>query len=245
MPIIDAYTTPGSERDTKLSAARLLRQMDKAGIDMAVIAPQDRELAVDCAKGNRRMLRLAAKHAGRFIPACSANPWLGKRAIKMVREAVAGGAKLIVLAPAIQGFILSDDLADDLCATAGELGVPVYVHTGPHSSSAPTQLMLVALKHPGTKFILAHGGTTDHAWDMMPILRDGLANVWFDVSLCRPWTVPAYAPLTDKSRLIWGSSAPRNDPGYELRASDSNWPIKDHPEFYGANLAALLKIDAR
>lgn len=240
MSIIDAYTTPGTERDTQLSASRLIRMMDKAGIDQAVIAPQDRELAVDCAKGNRRMLRVAAKSKGRFIPACAANPWSGARGIKLVREAVGGGARLIVLAPALQGFILSDELADDLCTAAGELGVPLYVHTGPHSSSAPTQLVLVALKFPATKFILAHGGTTDHAWDMKPILGAALPNLWFDVSLCRPWVVPSFAPLVDKSRLMWGSSAPRNDPGYELRASDAVWTIKDHPEFYGGNLATLL-----
>lgn len=238
--VIDAYCTPGTERDTDLSPARLVRMMDAAGIAKAVVAPQDREIAVRGAEGNARVLALAAASSGRFIPACTANPWLGDEAIALVRDAVKRGARMLVLAPALQGFVLTDDLTDDLLHAAAEICLPVYVHTGPHGHAAPTQLALVAQRHPETRFILGHGGSTDHAWDMPPVLNMHLENLWFEVSLIRPWALPRYAEIAGSSRLIFGSSSPRNDPGFELKHFDRHWPRAEHPDTYGGNIAGLL-----
>lgn len=243
--IIDAYTIPGTERDTDLSASRLLGMMDDAGITRAVIAPQDRELAVRCAEGNARVLGMAEASrgsggGGRFIPACTANPWLGGDAIRIVRDAVAAGAKMLVIAPAIQGFILTDDLTDHLFADAAAMRLPVYVHTGPHSHSGPSQLALVALRHAQTRFILGHGGSTDHAYDMFPVIKMGLPNLWFETSLIRPFALPRYGAAADEDRLLFGTSAPRNIPAHELQHTELHWPRAQHPAMYGANLLRLL-----
>jgi predicted TIM-barrel fold metal-dependent hydrolase len=238
--LIDGYCTPGDERDTDLSAARLVVWLDEARIDRAVIAPQDREIAVRCREGNRRVLAMAASGGGRFVAACTASPWLGDEAVAIVREAVAGGAQMLVLAPALQGFILTDDLTDGLLAAAAEMNLPVYVHTGPHGHAGPTQLALVAQKHGNARFILGHGGSTDHAWDMPAVLRLKLPNVWYETSLIRPWAVPNYGNIIGEDRLIFGSSAPRNVPGFELEHADKHWPRAQHPNTYGPNLAKLL-----
>ena len=57
--IIDAYTIPGDERETVLGAENLLSAMDQAGVSRAVIAPQDRELALANEQGNHRLLTIA------------------------------------------------------------------------------------------------------------------------------------------------------------------------------------------
>lgn len=113
---IDAYTTPGTERETRLNASDLLRAMESAGIDRAVIAPEDREIAVANAAGNQQMIDLARASAGRFIPACAANPWFGRAAVDEVRRAAGEGARMLVLAPALQGFVLTDEICDNLFA---------------------------------------------------------------------------------------------------------------------------------
>jgi len=238
--IVDGYTTPGTERETVCSAGDLLAEMGRAGVQQALIAPQDREIAVDNILGNDRILKLASASSARLIPACTANPWYGPAAIKELRRAVSGGARMLVLAPALQGFILSDELSDDLLNESAAMNLPVYIHTGPHSSSTPTQLALVAHRHPQCRFILGHGGSTDYSHDMPSVLEMRLANIWLELSFVRPWAVGRYASLIDESKLIFGSSCPRNDMGFELNQFNQHWPIADHPATYGRNLLKLI-----
>ncbi len=235
--ILDGYTTLGAG----LTAETLLRDMDHAGVERAVIAPEDRELAVFNAEGNERILAEAARAGGRFIPACCATPWRGAEALAIVERAAEGGARLLVFAPAVQGFMMTDPVVEPLLARAGELNLPVYVHTGPHSMGAPSQTVLAAQRHPGARFILGHCGSTDHAWDMGAIARCHLGgNLHLETSLARPWAVPRYLELAGEDRLIFGSGAPTNDLRFELDQLCSHLPADEHPGLYGENLRRLL-----
>ncbi|MCC6126486.1 MAG: amidohydrolase family protein [Pirellulales bacterium] len=239
--IIDGYCTLGTERETQIAPAELLRRMDRAGIGRAVVAPDDREIAVNNVRGNDRILEECRRAGGRFIPACTVNPWYGPAGCEELRRAAAAGARMLVLAPALQGYCLGDELMDDLLLLAGDLRMPVYVHTGPHSASSPAQLALVAARHPRTSFILGHCGSTDYAYDMPPVIKAGMQNLYFEASLARPWAVGAYGKLAPKQALIFGSSAPRNDAGFELEFLRRYLPPAEYPDVYGGNLARLLK----
>jgi uncharacterized protein len=239
--IVDGYCTLGTERETRQSAEDLLRRMDRSGIQRAIIAPEDREIAVQNVRGNDRILELSRRSGGRFFPGCTVNPWFGPAGCDELRRAVAAGAKMLILAPALQGFHAGDEVADELLQAAGERGVPVYVHTGPHSSAAPAQVVLLAARHPRVSFILGHCGSTDYAGDMPAILETATGNVWFETSLARPWAVAAYAATPQRRALIFGSSAPRSDPAYELEQLARYLPVAEYPDVYGGNLAALLK----
>jgi predicted TIM-barrel fold metal-dependent hydrolase len=98
----------------------------------------------------------------------------------------------------------------------------------------------MATRHPRVRFILGHCGSTDYSWDMPTVFGLVLENIWFELSFVRPWTIPTYAKLTDESRLIFASAAPRNDLRFELEQANASWPIKEHPGTYGGNLARLL-----
>ena len=78
---------------------------------------------------------------------------------------------MLVLAPALQGFCFGDDLPDDLLTVAAALNIPVYVHTGPHSYGAPSQIVVAAAERPGVRFILGHCGTTDYGRDMPAVFE--------------------------------------------------------------------------
>lgn len=238
--IIDGYCTLGVERETLLSPETLLRQMEAANVGRAVIAPDDREIALHNGAGNERVARLAARSEGRFIAACSISPWHGDDAPPMLEQAVAAGARMLVLAPALQGFNPCDDLVDPLLHAAATKNLPVYFHTGPHSTGGPTQVALLALRHPRTRFILGHCGSTDFAWDMPAVLTMKLPNLWCESSFVRPWAMPGYAALANESRFIFASSAPRNDLAFELQQANGFWPVTEHPETYGGNLKHLL-----
>lgn len=238
---IDGYTTPGTERETSLEASVLLSSLDAAGIDRAVIAPEDRELAFRNAEGNERILRLARESGGRLIPACGVSPWRGAEALAVLDRAADAGARMVVLAPMLQGFIPTDGIADPLIEHAGRRKLPVYVHTGPHSAGAPTQVVLLAGRHPGTHFILGHCGSTDYSWDMPSILRHHARdNVWYDTSLVRPWAVDEYVRIAGSERFLFASGAPRNDVAFEMCQLERFLPRERHPDIYGGNLARLI-----
>jgi predicted TIM-barrel fold metal-dependent hydrolase len=158
----------------------------------------------------------------------------------MLDRAVDRGARMLVLAPALQGFMPSDEILDPLLATATRHNVPVYIHAGPHSASAPTQIALLAMRHSNARIILGHCGSTDYAWDMSVVLAMRLPNLWYELSFVRPWAAASYGGLTDESRLIFGTSSPRNDMAFELRQLQALWPVAEHPQTYGGNLQRLL-----
>ncbi|MFH1738142.1 MAG: amidohydrolase family protein [bacterium] len=238
--VIDGYCIPGTERDTVLSAHNLIGLMDEAGIDEAVIAPEDREIALLNEQGNERILALAAESHGRFLPSCTVNPWHGKQAIQIVKDAVDRGAKMLVLAPALQGFLPGDEVLEDLLIETAAMRLPVYFHTGPHSQGAPSQVALLAESHPESRIIVGHCGVTDYVGDMAAILAKRLDNLWFELSHVRPWRLPSLLNEADESRLIYGSSAPRNDLKFEFGQFSRNWPVDRHPGTYGGNIEQLF-----
>jgi predicted TIM-barrel fold metal-dependent hydrolase len=238
--IIDSYCTLGDERETRQSAGDLLERLRVCKVAKAIVAPEDREIAFFNRAGNDRILAIAGAHRDVLIPACTVNPWSGRDGITELYRAVKAGAKMLVLAPAVQGFMLTDCLIDDLLQAAAEIRVPVYVHTGPQSHAAPTQLALVAQKHPQTRFIMGHCGSTDHAWDMPAILQMKLDNLWYETSFVRPWVVPNYFAALGEDRFIFGSSSPRNDLRMELSHLARHWPAEVHPKTYSQNIQALL-----
>jgi hypothetical protein len=69
-----------------------------------------------------------------------------------------------------------------------------------------------------------------------------LANLWFELSLVRPWVVPNYIEIAGSSRFIWASSAPRNAPKFELEQLQRFITVERFPDVFGGNLAQLLDI---
>lgn len=242
--IFDAYCTPGTERETTLPVDELLREMDQAGVGRAVIAPEDRELAVANAAGNERIRRIAERHSDRFTAACCANPWFGAESVAELERCVASGARMLVFAPALQGFLPNDEVVEDLVNCAASHRVPMYFHTGPHAFGGPTQIILLAEKFPNARFIIGHCGSTDHAWDMPAVLKyHALKNVWFELSFVRPWVLPDYVNFAGSDRFVWGSSAPRNRPKFELEQLQDYLPVDRYPDIYGRTLARLINED--
>lgn len=240
--ILDAYCTLGTERETRLTAEELLRQMDRAGIARAVVAPDDREIAFDNRSGNDRLQETCRRFSQRFLPACTVNPWSGTAGRNELCRAAAHGARLLVLSPALQGFCPADDIADPLLTDVAALGLPVYVHTGPHSFGAPTQLVILAERHPQVRFVMGHCGSTDYAHDMPAVLRAAPRNLWFELSLVRPWAAAEYVRMGPRERFLFGTSAPRNDPAYELAELSQRLKVAEYADVYGGNLQRLLGI---
>ena len=150
---------------------------------------------------------------------------------------------MLVLDPTLQGFLINDTLAEPLLARAGELRMPVYVHTGPHLYGAPWQLVDAALRFPAVNFIMGHAGATDY-WNDIPHAGAFAPNVSVEASFARPYKYDLHLRALGPGRGIMGSSAPRNKLGYEWSEYRRYFSAMENPEkwepIFGANLRRLL-----
>jgi len=238
--IIDACVTLGGERETILSVDDLLRQMDEAGVERALIQSQDRALVVDNEDGNRAMLQAAASHPDRLIASCTANPWYGQRAVEAVLNAISQGARMVVFAPALQGFILGDEIVHPVLDAIVEKHVPVYVHTGPHSHSTPWQLVNIAERYPALPFIMGHSGATDY-WTDVPNAALVSDNIYLESSFARPFTMINHLKTVGMHRGIMGSGAPRNILKFEWEQARALFPPEENEAFFGGTLLSLIE----
>ncbi len=236
---LDACVTLGAERETKLSSGDLLRQMDAAGVERAVVQADDRALAVDFARGNREMLAVARQHPDRLVATCSANPWYGSVAAEALRRAVTEGARMVVFAPSLQGFILGDEILDPVLESLVASRVPIYVHTGPHLHATPWQLAHLAARYPSLPFIMGHSGATDF-WNDVPEAALSVPNIFIESSFARPFTMKSHLERVGGERGLMGSGAPRNDLAFEWSQAREVIAPGQHAGFYGETLGRLI-----
>ena len=237
---VDAYCTLGVDREYDLDADALLRAMDQARVDRAVIAPVDRCLAVHNREGNDLMLRSAASHLERFIPACTVNPWYGKAAVAELSRCAGEGARVLVLHPFVQGYTANDELTWPVLAALAGSPMPVYVHTGPPGNATPWQIVDLAERHTSTDFIMGHCGATDF-WNDVVGAGGAAVNVYLESSLARPFIFSRYMAELGGEKGIMGSCAPIDDLAFEWDQMRRALPPEEWPGVYGGNLLRLLR----
>lgn len=240
---VDGYCTLGEDREYDLTPDMLLAALDAAEVDQAVIAPPDRWMAVRNTEGNDSMLAAARAHPDRFLPACTASPWNGAEACAELRRAAGEGARMFVLCPHVQGFMLGDEIAFPLAEVAAELALPVYVHTG-SASASPFQLALVAEEHPEVNWIMGHAGRTDY-WNDVPDAVLMAPNVYLERSFSLPEILRWQMETLPDERCIMGSAAPILPLEFEWSEMRRVFAPDGHPGLYGENLLALLREPSR
>lgn len=236
---LDCYCAVGNDREYDFSADDLIRALDRAGVNRAVITPVDRYMVVDNCEGNKFILESAQRHPDRLIPSCSINPWFGKRGEQELRRAAAEGARLLVLHPFIQGYQANDDLAWPLIEIAAEERLPVYIHTGPPGNASPWQVIDLAEQYPTADFIVGHCGATDF-WNDAALAALSCENVYVEPSLARPFKFAAHMQALGPAKGVMGSFAPINDLAVEWTEMRKLLPPGDWSDFYGPNLLRLL-----
>lgn len=237
---IDGYCTVGVDREYNLTASALLRAMDQAGVEKAVIAPPDRYLAVQNREGNKMVQETVAAHRDRFIGTCSANPWNATSAVEEVRRALDAGARMLVLHPLVQGYQASDDLIYPLVEEAGKQRAPIYLHTGPPGNSTPWQIVDLAEQYPSFDFIMGHCGASDF-WNDVINAGGQCNNLYLESSLARPFHFARYMENLGKGKGIMGSWAPINSLKFEWEQMRKFIPAEVFEDISGRNLARLLE----
>jgi predicted TIM-barrel fold metal-dependent hydrolase len=214
--LADARCTIGESARYRLDADELVAELDRNDVTRAVVGPADRQLAVANREGNDLVLAACAAHGDRLTGFATVNPWFGDEALAELRRAVEAGLRGLILHPQLQGFVLLDPVADPVVALAGELGLPVYVHTGTPVSALPLQLTALARRHPDVTFVMGQMGHTDFWIDAIPAAL-GAPNVYGEISYKQPHVIEDAVAALGPERVLFGSDAPRNDLGLEVQ----------------------------
>ncbi|WP_414661558.1 amidohydrolase family protein [Horticoccus sp. 23ND18S-11] len=224
------------------SVDELLRVMDEAGVDRAVLLGWYWEKPATCAAQNRFYATCVRAHADRLSAFATVHPGAGGAAtLEMMRRARGDGLiGLGELSPHSQGFGVDDPVFADVIALAGELGWPVNLHvTDPASRPYPGRVetplvdfLTLARTYPKTTFILAHwGGRPSRAEDRSALA--GLENVHYDT---------AASPLIYGS-AVWPDALRACGAGRVLFGSD--YPLNLYPQAEVAPALARFVAEAR
>lgn len=224
--IVDAHVRIGQCREVALAAGELLTTMDAIGVDTALIAPDERCIAVANREGNAVTASAAAASGGRLRAYAVANPWYGEAALDELARAADSGAVALAVDSVLQGFDLLDGQLDPLLRFAAARCWPVYVRTGTPPNALPLPLATLARRHPDIAFIMGRSGATDFWIDAAPALRHAV-NLYADTCYA-PWdtvlTEFASDPSIGTSRVVFSTDAPYTVPAAE-RARVDNWPL--------------------
>lgn len=240
--IIDAHSRIGTNRDSALTADALLAAMDLVGVDRALVAPSEAQIAFDNRAGNEATARAARASGGRLAPYAVATPWR-KDAVDELRRARDAGAVALAVDSALQGFDLLDGLIEPLLEFAAESNWFVYVRTGTPPTALPMPTALLAVRHPELTFIMGRSGATDFWIDAAPALRHA-PNLWGDTSYA-PWDTVLTELQRDQQigagRLVFSMDLPYSTAKGEMKRV-RDWPItaEDRSAVLGGNLGTLL-----
>lgn len=174
--VLDAETEQrigtGGVPDVGSRGARIIAEMDAAGIDMSVVFLGDYglrlgESALSVEDENRAIADLARRHPSRIVPFAGVDP-RRPQALELFRQGLDDwGMRGLKLHPGT-GFDPAAEVCRPFFELAGTRGVPVVVHTGPMASplvsntARPVNLDPVAADFPDTTIVMQHAG--QRAW---------------------------------------------------------------------------------
>lgn len=210
------------------SADRLIREMDEAGIDKAVVLVIDAEfLTPDCFPAkeyNEYVAQQLRAYPDRLIGFCGIDPRRKQGAIRELERCVGDlGFRGVKLWP-LTGFYPDDPAYYPFYERVEDLGVPILTHTGrgPHYTylkhSRPVYVDTLAVDFPRIPIIMAHVGIP---WTEEAI---GVAaknpNVYVDLSSLQPLykQAPVFLfQLLSQAKLMCG--------GVDKILFGSDWPL--------------------
>jgi len=210
--VIDAHTHLGLDEDGRsLTLEQLLSQLDAAGASRACVFPlHDPERKPAYSVPNDRVLAWAAESDGRLAPFCRLDPAEGP--LREAERCLEAGARGIKLHPRAQDFDFDGAEMEGIFAIAESARVPILIHAGRGLPPLADGLVGLALRHPQTVLILAHGAICDQG-----ILTSRLADhpgVLYDISCFFPMDVIELFARAPAERIVFAS-----DPPYGLPAT--------------------------
>jgi predicted TIM-barrel fold metal-dependent hydrolase len=250
MLVIDAHTHLGRgdehygkqalwDRRTHFLAGDMLRLMDEVGVDVVVAFGLGSPAFEDRVKP---VIDAVQRYPERFVGFFWANPREPDSRIGFVRAVREYGLKGLKLHPIIDSYQANHSMVFPLIEAAGELGVPVTIHSH-QPGSQPALIGDLASRFPTVTIVMAHMGMAAYRDAIYVAQKEG--NVILETS-AQPWThrvVRVAAERIGIERIIFGSDAPLHHPKVELtKVEVAGLSPEEKAAVLGGNAARLLGL---
>ena len=210
------------ERGRTADVDSLLRDMDAAGIDRAVVMGfgwTDQGIA---RIANAYLVSAAKAHPDRISAFASLNPAWGDAAVLEARRCLDAGAVGIgELHADTQGYDIGDaEVMGPIMSLLRNAGALITVHASEpvghlypgKGQTTPDKLLQFASNFPENRIVLAHLGGGLPFYAAMPEVAEALSNVWYDTAalpyLYRPSAVAAAVTTAGADRVLFGTDYP-------------------------------------
>jgi hypothetical protein len=279
--IIDALTHISRGPDTvvgwgpRFTAEDLIAQMDSprtvlgepARIDQAVVFPALGDTvptsALSFEEQHAYVLESVERFPDRLIGgiAIHARLWNDRVADRVRAMVKDHGFRMLYIHPSFHKYWLpiktpsegegSRQLMYPIFEMAGELKIPVLVHTGEPPYGLPATADFVAGEFPDVNIILAHLGTQGVVYSLEAVLvAEHHDNVYLETSFAQCHMLIEATHTLGAERLIFGSNCPPNEPTQQLMVVEESLtfeppigmslPEADFRKVLGSNLERLM-----
>jgi predicted TIM-barrel fold metal-dependent hydrolase len=257
--IIDLHTHVGpglaQQKDTWRSPLKadsgdeLVRLLDDAGIDRAVVFPPLLEggefVDLNYVQANAAVRNAVAEFPDRLIGFVRVDPNFGADAEAEATRNLEGGMRGMILHPDWECFYPNDSSVHHLMALMDRFRVPVAFHSGEsdyYGMSGPALFLQLAKRFPGVSIVLKHMGYR-LAEDAIAVALER-PNVYLETSgnLCS--NIAKAITRLGADRVVFGSDSPYHSPKVEMMKITSLPMVSeaDKRKVLGENLARLLGL---
>ena len=199
----------------------LLADMDKAGVERAVLLAWYWENQETCDLQNRWHIDWVREHPDRFIGFAAVQPMAEERAFEAVRRAIGQGLSGIgEMLPAAQGFSHTNSTWMRILDWAQEENLPITIHVSEpvgHDYAGRVETPLeeyqwLVRQFPNLKMILAHWGGGLPFYELNATCRSDFQNVFYDTAasplLYDKKVFRVVAELAGADKILFGSDYP-------------------------------------
>jgi uncharacterized protein len=213
----------------------------EAGVDRAVLMP-----APTFRPRNRLVagaLDAAAASRGRFLGCALINPHFGEDAVAELERAVREwGFRAAKLMPTLHAVNLVGALAHPVMRKAGELGVPVTIHSG-ESPAHPLEIGVLAEAFPDVPVIMDHMGYRNHVGAAIAAAKRAPNLYLMTTAVMEPRCIRDAVRELGAERVVFGSNGPSVPPAVQLAViRRAELAPADERKVLGENAARLLRL---
>lgn len=216
MMIVDAHvhmgipSRPAFGNAAAYTSEQLLRNMDRAGVDMSLV------MGIPHVYDNEYIIQESRRHSDRLIPWAYIDPWHHPNPAESIKRIAKEGFLGVKLRAVSLRYHLSDHyLLDPLLEACRENGLRVSMHTGDDPSCTPLQVQDMAQAYPEITFLLIHGGFRMLSEDAILVARR-CPNVYLDETAGNSWQLYRALEELGPRKIIYGSDSPFMDTRVEL-----------------------------
>ncbi len=212
-----------SKKEAKLATTdELIDSMDKAGIDISVIANVGWLTHDLCVETNDYILESVARYPRRLVGFCTVQPQSPEAAIAEIERCAQGGARGIgEMRPDMQLFDLRDEeITRPFAETIRKHKLILLTHASEPVGHdypgkgiiTPDMLYPFITSFPDLTVVCAHWGGGLPFYALMPEVKQAIKNVFFDTAaspyLYNPQIYSQVAHLIGADKILFGSDYP-------------------------------------